>query len=126
LFIGGMILSVITLAGLISFIWTPVDPGIMNISNRMQPPSMGAWLGTDHFGRDILSQIMAATPVTLAVAMISVMIGIIGGVPLGLVAAFNHKPVWDHVLTRGRDYGHVTYRRIWCRDQHCHAGHRAV
>ena len=103
LFIGGMIVSMITLTGLISFIWTPVDPGIMDISNRMQPPSMGAWLGTDHFGRDILSQIMAATPVTLAVAMISVMIGIIGGVPLGLVAAFNHKPIWDHVLTRGGD-----------------------
>ncbi|MAJ34694.1 MAG: peptide ABC transporter permease [Candidatus Puniceispirillum sp. TMED52] len=100
---GGIILGIISLAGMISFFWTPADPAIMNISNRMQPPSMAAWFGTDHFGRDILSQIMAATPVTLSVALVGVMIGMIGGIPLGLMAALIHKPFFDHVLTRGGD-----------------------
>lgn len=100
---GTIILGLIILAGLISLFWTPVDPAQMNISNRMQPPSVSAWFGTDHFGRDIFSQIMAATPVTLAVALAGVTIGMFGGIPLGLMAALIHKPALDHMLTRGGD-----------------------
>ncbi|MGB2436067.1 MAG: nickel ABC transporter ATP-binding protein NikE [Candidatus Puniceispirillales bacterium] len=101
--VGGVILVLIMLSGLLSFFWTPADPSLINIANRMQPPSAAAWLGTDHFGRDILSQIMAATPVTLSVALIGVFIGMMGGIPLGLIAAFNQKPAFDHILTRGGD-----------------------
>ena len=59
--IGGTLLGVIILTGLLSLIWTPADPLAMAIDQRMQMPSAGAWLGTDHFGRDILARLMAAT-----------------------------------------------------------------
>ena len=101
--IGGMVLGVIILTGLLSLIWTPADPLAMAIDQRMQMPSAGAWLGTDHFGRDILARLMAATPLTLSVAFIGVSIGFIGGVPLGLIAALTPRPLIGQVLMRGGD-----------------------
>ena len=101
--IGGMVLGVIILTGLLSLIWTPADPLAMAINQRMQMPSAGAWLGTDHFGRDILARLMAATPLTLSVAFIGVSIGFIGGVPLGLIAALTPRPLIGQVLMRGGD-----------------------
>ena len=50
-------------------------------------PSFENLLGTDHFGRDILSMIMVGTQTSIAVAMVAVGIGIIFGLPLGLIAA---------------------------------------
>ena len=101
--IGGMVLGVIILTGLLSLIWTPADPLAMAINQRMQMPSAGAWLGTDHFGRDILARLMAATPLTLAVAFIGVSIGFIGGVPLGLIAALTPRPLIGQIFMRGGD-----------------------
>ena len=101
--IGGTLLGVIILAGLLSLIWTPADPLAMAIDQRMQMPSAGAWLGTDHFGRDILARLMAATPLTLSVAFIGVSIGFIGGVPLGLIAALTPRPLIGQILMRGGD-----------------------
>ena len=101
--IGGMVLGAIILAGLLSLIWTPADPLAMAINQRMQMPSAGAWLGTDHFGRDILARLMAATPLTLSVAFIGVSIGFIGGVPLGLAAALTRYPLIGQILMRGGD-----------------------
>ena len=101
--IGGTLLGVIILTGLLSLIWTPADPLAMAIDQRMQMPSAGAWLGTDHFGRDILARLMAATPLTLSVAFIGVSIGFIGGVPLGLIAALTRHPLIGQVLMRGGD-----------------------
>ena len=101
--IGGMVLGAIILAGLLSLIWTPADPLAMAINQRMQMPSANAWLGTDHFGRDILARLMAATPLTLSVAFIGVSIGFIGGVPLGLIAALTPRPLIGQVLMRGGD-----------------------
>ena len=101
--IGGVVLGAIILAGLLSLIWTPADPLAMAIGQRMQMPSAHAWLGTDHFGRDILARLMAATPLTLSVAFIGVSIGFIGGVPLGLAAALTPHPLIGQVLMRGGD-----------------------
>ena len=101
--IGGTLLGVIILTGLLSLIWTPADPLAMAINQRMQMPSANAWLGTDHFGRDILARLMAATPLTLSVAFIGVSIGFIGGVPLGLAAALTRHPLIGQILMRGGD-----------------------
>ena len=101
--IGGVVLGAIILAGLLSLIWTPADPLAMAINQRMQMPSANAWLGTDHFGRDILARLMAATPLTLSVAFIGVSIGFIGGVPLGLIAALTPRPLIGQILMRGGD-----------------------
>lgn len=69
----------------------------------MQPPNFKYWLGTDHFGRDILSMIMVGARTSIAVAIIAVGIGMILGVPLGLAAAAQIGSWLDELIMRGND-----------------------
>ena len=87
----------------IGSIWTPYDPGLVNISIRLQPPNAEHWLGTDHLGRDLLSMVMAGAGVTLGVAAMAIIIGVVFGVPLGLLAASRRGHVVDDLIVRGND-----------------------
>ena len=100
----GLALSLIFVgAALISFIWVPQDVGAMDIPNKMKPPSAAHPLGTDHFGRDILSMIMVGARTSIAVAVVAVVIGMGLGVPLGLAAAARRGSPLDEVIMRGND-----------------------
>ena len=87
LILGAALSSLIALAALISFVWTPFDHVAMDIPNKLQPPNAANWLGTDQFGRDIFSAIMVGARTSLAVAFVAIAIGMGLGVPLGLWAA---------------------------------------
>lgn len=101
--IGVSLTSLFILLGIISFVWTPFDPAQIIISNKLQTPSFTHLLGTDHFGRDMLSMIMVGARVSIAVAFIAVGIGIAFGVPLGLYAAANRGSATDEIIMRGND-----------------------
>ncbi len=83
--------------------WTPHDPADMDITIRLQPPSLIHPFGTDHFGRDVFSIIMAGSRITLGVALAAVMIGLGIGVPLGLVAGAFHGRIADDAVLRAND-----------------------
>ena len=58
LILGGvLVLAILVTAGL-SFFYTPFDPNRMNLSIRFQAPNASHLLGTDQYGRDILSRVM--------------------------------------------------------------------
>ena len=59
----------------LSFVWTPYDVAALDIASKLQPPSAAHWLGTDHFGRDVLSMLMVGARVSIAVALVAVGIG---------------------------------------------------
>ncbi len=102
-FIIGIFLTALTfLAALISVMWTPFDPTVLDIAGRLQAPSSTHWFGTDHLGRDVLSMVMAGAQNSLAVAVIAVGIGMGVGVPLGLVAAARRGLI-DEMLMRMND-----------------------
>jgi peptide/nickel transport system permease protein len=103
LFIGIALTSVFVLAALVSFIWTPYDHTSLNIPDKLQAPSTVHLLGTDHFGRDILSMIMVGARTSIAVALVAVGIGMGLGVPLGLWAAARRGTLLDEVIMRGND-----------------------
>ncbi len=71
-------------------------------ADKLQPPSPAHWLGTDHFGRDIGSLLMAGARTSIAVALVAVGIGMGIGVPLGLLAAASGGLV-DEIAMRGND-----------------------
>jgi peptide/nickel transport system permease protein len=90
-------------AALLSFLWVPFDVAALDIANRIKPPSVAHPLGTDHYGRDILSMIMVGGRTSLAVALVAVGIGMGLGVPLGLAAAARRGTWLDEVISRGND-----------------------
>ena len=75
----------------------------MDIPNRLLTPGGAHLLGTDHFGRDILSMIMMGARTSIAVALVAVGIGMGIGVPLGLWAAARRGSLLDDVIMRGND-----------------------
>ena len=84
---GFTITSLIAGMALLSFFWTPYDVTKLIVADRMQPPSTMHLLGTDQFGRDVLSMIMVGSRNSIAVALVAVGIGMGLGVPLGCWAA---------------------------------------
>ena len=103
LILGALLSSLFVAAAALSFVWTPFDHTSMNIPERLQTPNAQHWLGTDHFGRDILSMIMVGARTSIAVALVAVGIGMALGVPLGLAAAARKGSWLDEVIMRGND-----------------------
>ncbi len=103
LWFGAALTAVFVAAALISLVWTPYPVDGMAIVERMKPPGGAYLLGTDHFGRDILSMLMVGARTSIAVAIVAVGIGMAAGVPLGLLAAANRGSVLDEVVMRGND-----------------------
>ncbi|MDO5641701.1 MAG: ABC transporter permease [Paracoccus sp. (in: a-proteobacteria)] len=103
LLVGGFLAGLALLAAALSFVWTPYDIGAMNVAGKLQPPSAAHWLGTDLFGRDILSMMMMGARTSIAVALFAVGIGMGLGVPLGLIAAARQGGWLDEIIMRGND-----------------------
>ncbi len=102
LLIGGAIVGAVILMALLSFVWTPYDPTFVNATDRLQGFSGRHWLGTDKFGRDVLSQILMGSRTTLFVGVVAVGVAAVIGVPLGILAAM--APRWfGEVIMRGND-----------------------
>src|SRR6056297_1727798 len=100
---GALLTLLFSGAAVLSLLWVPHDIEAMRIAERMQPPGAGHLLGTDHFGRDILSMIMVGARTSIAVALVAVGIGIGLGVPLGLWAAARRGGWADEIIMRGND-----------------------
>ena len=102
-FTVGFLLSVVIVAmALISFLWTPYPPNRMSAQDRLQGPSVSHPLGTDHYGRDILSRVMKGAVNSIIVGLVTVAIGLSLGVLLGMLAAYYGRFV-DEVIMRFAD-----------------------
>jgi ABC-type dipeptide/oligopeptide/nickel transport system permease subunit len=66
----------------------PHDPLAQNISRALEEPSATYWLGTDEFGRDLLSRIIHGTRPALLIGVLSVLVSIAIGVPIGMLAGY--------------------------------------
>ncbi|OED46854.1 peptide ABC transporter permease [Rhodobacteraceae bacterium (ex Bugula neritina AB1)] len=103
LILGGTLSVLVLLAATASYLWTPFDHTAMNIPAKLQTPNAQHWLGTDHFGRDLMSMIMVGARTSIAVALVAVGIGMGAGVPLGLAAAARKGSWPDEMIMRGND-----------------------
>lgn len=104
--IGSIFTFVFVFAAALSFFWTPYDVSVLDIGGKFAAPGMDHLMGTDHFGRDILSMIMVGARNAIAVSLVAVGIGMLIGVPLGLAAAgtrMNGGSWLDEILMRGND-----------------------
>lgn len=78
---------------------SPFDPFAQSIRMRLRPPGDPHWLGTDGYGRDILSRIIWGSRISLTVGVVAVAIGATLGILVGLVAGFFGGGV-DNLLMR--------------------------
>ncbi len=99
---GTVITATFLAIAVLSLIWTPYDPSAIAIVDRLQPPSAHHWLGTDQFGRDLASMLMAGARSSVSVALVSVLVGFGVGLPLGLLAAARGG-LLDAAIMRGCD-----------------------
>ena len=101
-FAGLVIIVVITLGSLFAPLAAPHDPLEMRPAERYAPPSRAHPLGTDFFGRDIVSRLMYGGRVSLLIGLATVSINGALGLPLGLLAGYLGGRV-DTVIMRVAD-----------------------
>jgi peptide/nickel transport system permease protein len=101
--IGLAVTALLVAVALVSLVWTPYPVDVMDIPVKLQAPSAAHWLGTDQFGRDVLSRLMAGAVNSIAVSLVAVGIGAGLGVPLGALAAAR-RGIIEEVVMRFNDF----------------------
>ena len=86
--IGLIVLVFMYLLAIIAPLIAPYDPIAQAVSNSFQAPGMQHWLGTDRFGRDILSRILYGARISLSIGLVATLISVTLGTVLGAVAGF--------------------------------------
>ena len=98
-------LAVITLEVLLVVILPVVmklDPYTSDVFNFSAVPGPGHILGTDDTGRDVFARLIYGGRVSLLVGLLSAVISLCIGVPLGLLAGY-YKGIWEMVIMRAAD-----------------------
>ncbi|KAB2869789.1 MAG: ABC transporter permease, partial [Bauldia sp.] len=71
---------------LVQYVWTPHDPYEMNFAARLQAPGAEYLLGTDKYGRDMLSRIMVGSQSVIQLSMTGTMLAVACGLLIGLAS----------------------------------------
>lgn len=86
---GGALLGLIVAMAITAAIGTPYDPLYIDIDARLEPPSFAHWLGTDEFGRDVLSRLMAGALASTSTSIATTICAMAIGAPLGVLAGYS-------------------------------------
>lgn len=86
--VGLLILLMLILAITIGPWITPYTPTKLDILHKLEGPTFAHWLGTDAFGRDVLTRIMYGGRATLSIGVGVVVIAFVIGVFFGMLAGF--------------------------------------
>src|SRR6185369_7260179 len=70
--IGAVLSLLLVLAALVSFVWTPYSPYVVEMGAKMLAPDSSHWLGTDPYGRDVASLLLVGARASIAVGLIAV------------------------------------------------------
>jgi peptide/nickel transport system permease protein len=96
-----LVLAAIVLAGVLADVIAPYSPTAVGAAQMFAPPSASHPLGTDRFGRDVLSRILHGVRVSLGIAGASILAALVVGGALGLLAGAGRGV--DQVLGRVMD-----------------------
>lgn len=106
LWLGGVLVLTMTLAGIFAPALAPYDPNAMSLKDRLEGPSTAHWLGLDENGSDILSRMLFGARISLTVAWTVVAISVSIGLILGSWAGFQGGVI-EQVLMRTVDVFHA-------------------
>lgn len=91
--------TLIVFVAIFAGVLTPWGYDVIAPDNALAAPSAEHWMGTDQLGRDLLTRILYATRPMLLVGVVTNIIGVLIGVPLGIAAAYRGGVV-DWIITR--------------------------
>lgn len=95
--LGLVLVSIMVASALLADLIVPYDPIAIDPRNRLLPPSLDHWLGTDQLGRDLFSRVVMGGRVALEVALVCISLALSIGIVLGMLAGFG--PRWlDNIL----------------------------
>jgi peptide/nickel transport system permease protein len=101
--IGGLVVvTVFVIVAIFAPLLAPSDPSTVNFSAVLQPPSWSHPMGTDDLGRDVLSRVIFGARASLEAGVLSTLLALAVGVPLGLVAGY-FRGWWDPIISRLTD-----------------------
>ncbi|QRM28810.1 ABC transporter permease [Microvirga sp. VF16] len=86
--VGLVLLAAIILVAIFAPLIAPYDPLEQNIVARLEPPSAEFLLGTDSYGRDVLSRLIYGTRISLTVGFIAILIAMTIGSTIGILAGY--------------------------------------
>lgn len=85
---GGGLLVLLGAAALLAPLLAPADPLAQNLYQRLQPPGGANLLGTDEFGRDVLSRVLYGARISLRLGVLAISAALGAGTLLGLLAGY--------------------------------------
>lgn len=97
--IGLCMVGLMVLVMVVGFFYMPYDPDAMDTENELQFFSAAHPLGTDQFGRDVLSRIMQGARVSFLVGALTVVFGLVVGGAVGAIAGYYGGKV-DEVIMK--------------------------
>ena len=86
--VGALILMLIIMLAVFAPLLSPWSPTAIRVAQRLKPPSLQHWFGTDEFGRDILARIMFGARASLGIGLAVVAVSMACGTLLGLLAGY--------------------------------------
>lgn len=86
--IGVLLLAVMLAAALLGSCYTPYDPIAIELAVRLQPPSLQHWIGTDEWGRDVLSRLLFGATVSVSISFFTVLFSVLFGALIGAASGF--------------------------------------
>jgi len=99
---GLVIVAVLIVVGVFAPLLSPYDPFAVHLEQRLLSPNAAHWLGTDHFGRDILSRIIYGARISLEVGIIASTISLLLGMIFGTLAGY-YGGWTDNIIMRFTD-----------------------
>jgi ABC-type dipeptide/oligopeptide/nickel transport system permease subunit len=99
---GGLLLMIYLFTALLAPVLFPGSPSAPNLIQSLEPPTVNNLLGTDELGRSILGRIIYGSRVSLLIAVGVVSVGLLIGVPLGLVSGYYRGKI-DFMIQRVTD-----------------------
>lgn len=100
--VGGVLIIIYVTSALFAPILFTGNPSALNLMNSLESPSVDHPLGTDELGRSILGRIIYGSRISLLIAVGVVSVGVIIGIPLGLVSGYYRGKV-DFIIQRVTD-----------------------
>lgn len=96
--IGMLMLGIAIAVAFIGPFVLPQDPLALNFAEALKPPSAAHWMGTDNFGRDVLTRIVYGASIDLQFGFFSVVPTFVIGTAIGIFAGMSRR--FDAVLMR--------------------------